>query len=109
MMAGGKPVVTNQTLWKQVLADFLGKEVQDGYTLTYVWMANQLGHFTLGLMFTLLPVWLLRWLFDGCRTSTCGGWVAAVVFVVGVVKEANDYRQARTATTGHSFDFDGAD
>ena len=45
------------TPWKLVLqakADFWAKEVQTGYTYTYVWMTNQFGHFNLGFLPSLL-------------------------------------------------------
>jgi len=45
-------------LLKQAKADLWAKEVQTGYTVTYAWMANQLGHFALGF----IPVYFLIWL-----------------------------------------------
>jgi len=45
-------------LLKQAKADLWAKEVQTGYTVTYAWMANQLGHFALGF----IPVYFLLWL-----------------------------------------------
>lgn len=64
------PVVTPRQLLQQAWSDWGGKEVQTGYTLTYVWMANQLGHFTIGFGLTLMLTWigqlLIGWLSCAC-------------------------------------------
>ena len=44
-------------LLRQLLNDFTGKDSQSGYTYTYVWMANQLGHFALGFVFVSISGW----------------------------------------------------
>jgi hypothetical protein len=54
-----KRPVTWQKLLFQVYQDWIGKEVQTGYTYTYVWMANQLGHFALGFLPTILVLWVV--------------------------------------------------
>lgn len=50
--------------WRRVLTqachDLYGtKDVQDAITASYVWMADQIGHLTLGLVPTLLLCWIL--------------------------------------------------
>ena len=43
------PKVTVKTFLKQLIfVDLLGKDSQRGVSLTYAWLANQLGHFSLG-------------------------------------------------------------
>ncbi|MEJ7694647.1 hypothetical protein [Daejeonella sp.] len=51
--------ITLKALWKQLKADLIGKDSYRGVSLTYSWLANQLGHFTLGFIPTLL---LYKWL-----------------------------------------------
>ena len=55
-------------LFDQAIADLAAKEVQTGYSTTYVWMANQLGHFTLGW----LPLYLVYALYSLARELPCG-------------------------------------
>jgi len=55
-------------LLKQAKTDLWAKEVQTGYTVTYAWMANQLGHFALGF----IPVYFLIWL---ALASGLVGWL----------------------------------
>ena len=35
-------------IWKQIMADLIGKDSYRGVTLSYSWLANQFGHFGLG-------------------------------------------------------------
>ena len=55
-----RPLVTAGRILRQVHRDLYDKEVQHSYTTSYVWMTNQLGHFTLGLLLTFLIIWLVR-------------------------------------------------
>lgn len=48
------PSVTFTAMLRQLGADLIGKDSYRGVTLTYAWLANQLGHFTLGFIPTLL-------------------------------------------------------
>ena len=57
MSQSNPPVVPLCQLLCQVRQDLFSKEAQTGYTYTYVWMANQVGHFTLGFLPTLLFTW----------------------------------------------------
>lgn len=45
-------------LLKQLKTDLFYKDSQSGYTYTYVWMANQTGHFALGYMIVMLGMWI---------------------------------------------------
>lgn len=60
MCRSDKPAVTTSQVARQAVGDWFGKEVQNGYTMTYVWMTNQLGHFTLGFLFTFILVWIVE-------------------------------------------------
>lgn len=121
---GEQQVVTPGELWAQVRGDWSGKEVQNGYTLTYVWMANQLGHFALGLGINSLLTWGLSAIAAGlgidlmlafsARWRELGWW--ALVHAIPVVqlagwsaKEYWDYRVARRQAQGNIFDFNGWD
>lgn len=53
-MAFTKTVFTIKELLKQFKNDLWCKEVETGYTVSYTWMANQLGHFALGFVPTIL-------------------------------------------------------
>ncbi len=52
--------VTGADIRRQLKADLIGKDSYRGVTLTYAWMANQLGHFSLGFVPTLLIYLFLR-------------------------------------------------
>lgn len=43
-----KNKITFNEVWKTLHADLIGKDSHRGITLTYGWMANQVGHFSLG-------------------------------------------------------------
>lgn len=40
--------ITGKEIWRTIHADLIGKDSHRGITLTYGWMANQVGHFALG-------------------------------------------------------------
>ena len=41
-------VISQRDIWRQLKNDLVGKDSQRGFTLTYSWLANQFGHFSLG-------------------------------------------------------------
>lgn len=45
---------TSKEIWKQLKDDLIGKDSYRGVSLTYSWLANQWGHFSLGFIPTLL-------------------------------------------------------
>lgn len=53
-MATEHPVVTPAIIRQQLKADLIGKDSYRGVTLSYSWLANQFGHFSLGFIPTLL-------------------------------------------------------
>jgi hypothetical protein len=122
------PAVTTKQVACQAVSDWFGKEVQNGYTVTYVWMTNQLGHFTLGFLFTFLVVWAAElvhahvshaeslWLAPGDSGAIAPGdfrgWmllIPALEVLVWVVKEARDCIIAVRDAKGNPFRFDLGD
>ncbi|CCH51516.1 hypothetical protein BN8_00444 [Fibrisoma limi BUZ 3] len=53
-------IITGRDVLRQLEADLIGKDSHRGVTFTYSWLANQLGHFTLGFIPTLLIQALLQ-------------------------------------------------
>lgn len=51
--------ITWKDIFRQLKADLIGKDSYRGITLTYGWMANQFGHFSLGYIPTLICYTLL--------------------------------------------------
>lgn len=100
----------------QVCHDLYGtKDVQDVITASYVWLADQLGHITLGLVPTLLLAWAWTGALDSLwphapRGIRIGGLIvlAATVFGYWVYKELTDYSDTKTRA-GKVFLFDSAD
>lgn len=43
----------------QAMSDWFGKDVQSGYTRTYIWMANELGHVAIGFVGVQIIYWLV--------------------------------------------------
>ena len=56
-------------------AEFGNSDVQSNYSRLYAWMANQLGHMTLGLATALAYVWIYETLHDLAAYDS-GGWFA---------------------------------
>jgi hypothetical protein len=85
----------------QAYRDLFGKDVQETPTVSYVWMADQLGHFGLGFQIT----FLLRWIAEAL--GYLSGWAVFLVAIgnlsIWVVKEWFDYlREVRKAKTASS-------
>jgi hypothetical protein len=97
----------------QVKHDLFGtKDVQDAITATYVWMADQLGHITLGLGPTMVLCWAATLLWPGAADSR---WrylifvlIGLVLFAIWVYKELQDLRETEKRA-GKTFPFDSAD
>jgi len=54
------PIITTKEVLRQLKADLIGKDSYRGVTLTYSWLANQFGHFSLGFIPAILVYNLLR-------------------------------------------------
>jgi hypothetical protein len=106
-------------LLAQAKADLWAKEVQTGYTTTYAWMANQLGHFALGF----IPVYFLIWLSEasglvkwikgefGEQSLLWAQFIVPVVWLAWFVnKELGDIREAvKDAKSANVFPMDLGD
>jgi hypothetical protein len=90
---GDRPhLPTTVEIFTQAYHDLFGKDVQETPTVSYVWMADQLGHFGLGFEITYLMTWIASVAF------AFNGWPAALVcgalnLSIWVVKEVFDYRR----------------
>jgi hypothetical protein len=74
-------------LFRQMRDDLIAKEVQTGYTMTYVWMANQLGHVALGFAGVAIPIW--AWSLFSPRPPLV--LITLVAITVIVLKEVRDF------------------
>lgn len=99
----------------QVCHDLYGtKDVQNVITASYVWMADQIGHVTLGLAPTLLLCWIIdgwitSWFDLSDRTRWAGFVIVTVlVFAYWVKKEVQDFRETRQRA-GKNFKFNSGD
>jgi mono/diheme cytochrome c family protein len=98
----------------QAAHDLFGtKDVQNAITASYVWLADQLGHITLGLGPTLLVCWVISGLGAELGLQERTRQVAMVlatlgIFLVWVYKELQDIRVTR-ANAGDVFPFNESD
>lgn len=98
----------------QAKRDWFGKDVQETPTVSYVWTADQFGHFGLGFQITFLLVWIAAAVGGAIGTQHPGlaawllnpavaMWFALGNIMVWVVKEVFDYlRERRKATDAKS-------
>lgn len=73
-----KNIITGKQISKQLKADLIGKDSYRGVTLTYSWLANQFGHFSLGF----LPSIILQRLLQKHTHIATPAFVAAIVVAV---------------------------
>lgn len=99
----------------QACHDLYGtKDVQNVITASYVWMADQIGHVTLGLAPTLLLCWIIDgWItawFGLSRWARCAGFVivAVLIFAYWIKKEVQDFQETRQRAGDH-FKFNSGD
>jgi len=102
-LPGGKEVLT------QAYHDWFGKDVQETPTVSYVWTADQFGHFGLGFQITYLLSWIAIWVGLGTRIAFFA--CAAVNLAIWIVKEVLDYvREVKRAKQARSdFPFNGTE
>jgi hypothetical protein len=92
----------------QACHDLFGtKDVQDTTTATYVWMADQLGHLTLGFVPTILLCWIARLIWARIGGPPESNWLrgifiilAAFVIAVWAAKERTALNDTIGRTTG---------
>lgn len=74
--------ITGKDVLRQLKADLIGKDSHRGVTFTYTWLANQLGHFSLGFIPTLAVYALLRKYIPSSNSASRAAWgIAALWFV----------------------------
>ncbi len=88
-----RPISCKQ-LFYQAVSDWFGKEVQTGYTVTYVWMANQFGHFGLGFLFTFIIVWIVKSVNPEIGPVSHLLWIPFSQLLFWIIKETYDYFDA---------------
>jgi hypothetical protein len=75
-------------IFSQIYSDWFGKDAQSDYTYSYVWMANQFGHFGLGFILSVFIFWMLL-LFS---ISSEKFYLAVLAqSVLWIIKEIRDY------------------
>ena len=83
------PVVSIGDIARQIVVDISGKEVQCAETLSHSWLANQLGHVTLGILFAgTVPLglrWVLSFLFGTKISPQLENIYGLVLVVAGIV------------------------
>jgi hypothetical protein len=90
---------------KQVYADLFGKDVQETATFSYEWVADQMGHFSLGFMIT----YLLSWIFyptppaNSLDYFKLAGWVMLVFIVKELRDFVSEWWKSRTAKSVFKF------
>ena len=103
----------------QARQDLFGtKDVQDAITVSYVWLADQVGHITLGLVPTAILCWAFQAAWDRCLFGVCthGAWlrpagmaaIAVAVLAYWYSKERTDYGDC-WKRKGDQFPFNGGD
>ena len=96
--------ITWKQFIRQAVSDWFGKEVQTGYTYSYVWMTNQFGHFNLGFLFSYFCYFLAVLIFTVQSASRWLFVIPLVWFLFWCIKEIRDYFKAvREATAKNVF------
>src|SRR5262245_10960933 len=104
------------TVIRQAYKDGFGKDVQETPTVSYVWMADQFGHFTLGFAITFVFSWIAIWLWYGTQPpewlmAACAAvhmdiWIAKAIR--GCCREKENFTLAHTPPGGTGqFPFNG--
>lgn len=89
---------SHNELLKQAVSDWFGKEVQTGYTTTYVWMANQFGHFNLGFLATMIFAWVIKLINPEISASGYLLILPVAEILIWIIKETYDYKVAINLT-----------
>jgi hypothetical protein len=91
----------------QAWRDWFGKDVQETPTVSYVWTADQFGHFGLGFQITFALTWVIGLFGHDGLTWKLG--LGATNLVIWLAKESIDYvREKRIARVAQSiFSFNG--
>jgi hypothetical protein len=74
--------ITARDFLAQLKADLIGKDSYRGVTLTYSWLANQFGHFSLGFIPTLFVIFLIEKYYDGPAAHTLAPIIISVAWLL---------------------------
>ncbi|UYQ95361.1 hypothetical protein MKQ68_09650 [Chitinophaga horti] len=80
--------IPRKAVLKQLKADLIGKDSYRGVTLTYSWLANQLGHLSLGFIPTIL---LFLFLSKKMEKETAALWSAGIIASIWIIFEAYNF------------------
>jgi energy-coupling factor transporter ATP-binding protein EcfA2 len=72
--------VTFKAVRHQLFLDLIGKDSYRGVTLTYAWLANQFGHFSLGFIPALLLTTVLAKYTDWQSPELCGALIISIAW-----------------------------
>ena len=90
------PLLDRGTIWRVAKHDLFGtKDVQDSPTLSYVWLADQFGHFGIGFAGTLAVGGVIAGAF-GWSPAWCAFGVGVLLAAWFVYKEWRDYRDEQS-------------
>ena len=90
------PLLGKGTIWQVAKHDLFGtKDVQDSPTLSYVWLADQFGHFGIGFAGTLAVGGVIAAAF-GWSPSWCAFAVGVLLAAWFAYKEWRDYRDEQS-------------
>ncbi|NLU90432.1 AAA family ATPase [Chitinophaga sp. Ak27] len=83
-----KRAITSKNIYRQLLADLIGKDSYRGVTLTYSWLANQFGHFSLGFIPTFLFFLFLK---KRMADTSAALWAASVISAIWLLFETFNF------------------
>ncbi|WP_089896891.1 ATP-binding protein [Chitinophaga arvensicola] len=77
-----KKTITRGNMFRQLKADLGGKDSYRGVTLTYTWLANQFGHFSLGFIPAFITYLLLKPHMEETRAALNAAWIISAIWLV---------------------------
>ncbi|SKC98174.1 ATPase family associated with various cellular activities (AAA) [Chitinophaga ginsengisegetis] len=77
-----KKTITRGNMFRQLKADLGGKDSYRGVTLTYTWLANQFGHFSLGFIPAFILYLVLKNRMEETRAALTAAWSISAVWLV---------------------------
>ena len=79
---------TGRDIRRQLWFDLIGKDSQRGITLTYGWLANQFGHFSLGF----IPTFFIHFIFlKTCKSCDAVLWATLITIGIWTVFESINF------------------
>ncbi|MEC5145173.1 AAA family ATPase [Chitinophaga sp. 212800010-3] len=76
-----KKPITGKNIYRQLIADLIGKDSYRGVTLTYSWLANQFGHFSLGFIPTFIGFLILKKYYPEDRAALKAAWIISAIWL----------------------------